>query len=132
LHVIPFYHVTLWTFNKFFLKNLIYFVVFEQVNLSHHTSENAKAAGIVHELNTLVSIWFNWLSKLFDINKHVRVFIGEIHVVYDCVLCSYSFLHFKALLLYFSFCAEDKIIFWPEIEAESKWSTMLAVLLLKM
>jgi hypothetical protein len=46
--------------------------------LSHHTDENAEAVGIVHELNTLVSIWFDRLFKLFDINRHIRVYIGEI------------------------------------------------------
>jgi hypothetical protein len=54
----------------------------QQVKFLHHTDENAKAAGIVHEFNNLVYIWFNRLwSVLIDISEFTLV---KFNVVYDC------------------------------------------------
>ena len=90
-----------------FGKNWYILLFLNKWFFSQHTNENAKAAGIVHELNSLVSIWFNRLSYFCEKATKIR---AKIDPVFTClsaliILYSYFFLHFTVSFLSFSFCA---------------------------
>jgi hypothetical protein len=75
---------------------------------SYHSDEDAKAAGIVHELNTLVFIWFNRLSKLFNTNRQISEFtLVKFNVVYvfSCHVFSGSFVKATKIVPFFLFNA---------------------------